>query len=333
MKRKTEKYNFILVGLILLLIVFTVAWKMPQRQDRYIHVGIAVYDLNDTFIESYIQLLQDRIENTEVSGKKISYEIYDAGGKKKFQEKQLQYMYAQKYDVMLVNLVEPASAASVLNTAEEYDIPVILFNREVAEKDLEIVKDVWYVGTDAKAAGEIQGKMLSDLWERQEETIDRNKNGKLDYVLVEGEESHYDTIRRTNGFMEACEELPLNQEDNLSADWKREIACEKFAELDEEIIRNAEVVICNNDDMALGIYDYYQQYQLEIPIILGINNSQEMNAKIMDGKIYGTVDNNMEEQVNQICKLMQSILNENTQMPKKVWYSTPYAVVKTSTME
>ena len=40
--------------------------------------------------------------------------------------------------------------------------------------------------------------------------------------------------------MESGRELPLKQLGNLTADWKREIALEKFAKLDEETIRNTE---------------------------------------------------------------------------------------------
>lgn len=327
MKLKMKNYNVILAGLLLILAGLILAWKVPQKEEQYIHVGIAVYDLKDTFMESYVQSLQESIEATTITEKKISYEIYDAEGNSRRQEKQLQYMYAQEYDVMLVNLVEPASSASVLNSAEEADIPVILFNREVAEKDLDIMKEVWYVGTDAKSAGTIQAEMLTKLWKEQQETLDKNKNGKLDYILVEGEESHYDTIRRTNGFLEAGKELPLNQQNNLSADWSRQTAFEKFAELDEAVIQNTEAVICNNDDMALGIYDYYQEHQLEPPIILGINNSQEMNEKIESGEIYGTVDNNVKDQVEWICGLMKAVVEGDTKEYKKVWYSTPYAVV------
>lgn len=58
--------------------------------------------------------------------------------------------------------------------------------------------------------------------------------------------------------MESGRELPLKQLGNLTADWKQEIALEKFAKLDEETIRNTEAVVCNNDDMALGVYDYYK---------------------------------------------------------------------------
>ena len=74
MKWKTEKYNFILEGLFVLMAGLIVAWKLPKREDCYIHMGIAVYDLNDTFMEKYIRTLQDMIEKTEIAGRKISYE-------------------------------------------------------------------------------------------------------------------------------------------------------------------------------------------------------------------------------------------------------------------
>lgn len=89
-----------------------------------------------------------------------------------------------------------------------------------------------------------------------------------------------------------------------------------------------DLVICNNDDMALGVYDYYKEKNLVLPIILGINNSQEMNEKIMSGEIYDSVDNDMDTQVLRIVKCMESVLNGNTKKYKKVWYSTPYAVTR-----
>ena len=46
--------------------------------------------------------------------------------------------------------------------------------------------------------------------------------------------------------------FPLNQKGNILAEWKRELAYEKFAALDDEAVQNVEAVICNNDDMALG---------------------------------------------------------------------------------
>lgn len=105
----------------------------------------------------------------------------------------------------------------------------------------------------AQDYGVMQGKLLKDLWKKQSRILDWNGNGMLDYVLVEGEESHFDAIRRTSGFLETGAELPLNQKENILAEWKRELAYEKFAALDDEAVQNVEAVICNNDDMALGV--------------------------------------------------------------------------------
>lgn len=321
------KYKWIVTICLIVCLSLTALGGTRPKDDQYIHVGIAVYNLEDTFMDSFISMLENEIEKINTQ-KKISYEICDAKGDSKRQNKQLQYMYTQNYDMMLINLVEPTYAAGVLNNAKESKIPVILFNRDIAEKDLKITNNVWYVGTDARKAGEIQGEMLHQIWNQQRNTLDKNHNGKLDYVLVEGEEDHYDTIRRTKGFLESSKDLPLNTLGTLSASWNRQLAYKKFSALDENAIRNTEAIICNNDDMALGVYDYYKERHLTLPTILGINNSEEMNEKIMSGEIYGTVDNNMDGQVSRIVRCMKSVLNGNTKKYKKVWYSSPYTVTK-----
>ena len=189
---------------------------MPQRENDYFHVGIAVYNMDDTYMQDYMEALQDVLDGYDYSGKKVLYEILDAEGDWNRQQKQLQYMYSQNFDVLLINLLKPTSVASILNEAAGLSIPVILFNRETEEKNLTISDDIWYVGTDAKAAGAIQGDMLTKLWKEQNVEVDRNENGKLDYVLVEGEETHFDAIRRTNGFLESSSDINLNQLENIS---------------------------------------------------------------------------------------------------------------------
>lgn len=57
------------------------------------------------------------------------------------------------------------------------------------------------------------------------------QNNKLDYILIEGEQTHFDAVRRTNGFLENSQNLPLNQLTNLSADWQRNLASVKFSKL------------------------------------------------------------------------------------------------------
>lgn len=287
---------------------------------------MAIYDMDDTFMSDYIDKLQNELETCTFNGKKILYEIFDAEGNANRQEHQLQYMYEQNFDALLINLVTPSSAASVLNETANHKLPVILFNRETDKKDLSISKQTWYVGTQAKKAGAIQADMLQNAWKENQKKLDHNKNNTLDYILIEGEQTHFDSIRRTNGFLENSQNLPLNQLANLSADWQRQLATEKFANLDKTLIHSAEAVICNNDDMALGVYDYYKQHNMSLPLIIGINNNPEMHQKIKSGEIYGTVDNDINSQITHICKLLKDILNHNTSDYANIWYSTPFAI-------
>ena len=136
MKTNLFSYNSILFTLIIILISTITIWKLPQTQNGYTHIGIAVYDMDDTFINDYVTKLQNKIDRSSFSGKKVLYEIFDAEGNANRQEHQLQYMYTQNFDALLINLVTPSSAASVLNETANHDIPVILFNREADKKDL-----------------------------------------------------------------------------------------------------------------------------------------------------------------------------------------------------
>ena len=326
MKRRLLKYDFIWFVLLGVLAGTIGAWIMPQQKNEYTHVGVAVYNMNDTFMQDYVEHLQEAIDAYDFSGKKVLYEIFDAENSLKRQEKQLQYMCSRNFDVLLINLIKQSSAANILNETAELGIPVILFNRETYAKDLSIADNIWYVGTDAKSAGAMQGDMIAKVWQEQQTEIDRNGNDQLDYVLVEGEMAHFDAVRRTHGFLENSRNIPLNQLTNLSADWQRAIAYEKFAALDRETIKNVEAVVCNNDEMALGIYDYYEEKGQEPPFIIGINNSMEMNEKTGADHIYRTVDNGMEEQVVYICDLLDGILKGQTKDFDKVWYSKPYVV-------
>lgn len=115
MKTNLFSYNSILFTLIIILISTITIWKLPQTQNGYTHIGIAVYDMDDTFINDYVTKLQNKIDRSSFSGKKVLYEIFDAEGNANRQEHQLQYMYTQNFDALLINLVTPSSAASVLN--------------------------------------------------------------------------------------------------------------------------------------------------------------------------------------------------------------------------
>ena len=64
-------------------------------------------------------------------------------------------------------------------------------------------EDTYYVGFDANQGAELQGTMVKDYIEANIDTIDRNGDGIIGYVLAIGDIGHNDSIARTRGVRKA----------------------------------------------------------------------------------------------------------------------------------
>ena len=80
--------------------------------------------------------------------------------------------------------------------ARNEDIPVIFFNREPVREDLMQWEKLYYVGCDAEQSVIMQGEIAAEYINSHSE-VDKNKDGKIQYVLLEGEAGHQDAISRT----------------------------------------------------------------------------------------------------------------------------------------
>ena len=87
------------------------------------------------------------------------------------------------------------------------DKPLVWFNRQpsnssTGELDMNALsfnKDTYYVGFDANQGAELQGTMIMDYIKANIDTIDRNGDGIIGYVLAIGDIGHNDSIARTRG--------------------------------------------------------------------------------------------------------------------------------------
>ena len=87
------------------------------------------------------------------------------------------------------------------------DKPVIWFNRQpsnstTGELDMDALNfngNTYYVGFDANQGAELQGQMVADYIAAHADTIDRNGDGVIGYVLAIGDIGHNDSIARTRG--------------------------------------------------------------------------------------------------------------------------------------
>lgn len=99
------------------------------------------------------------------------------------------------------------SASDVANK----DKPLVWFNRQPSNSStgeldmtaLNFNEDTYYVGFDANQGAELQGTMVRDYIEANIDSIDRNGDGVIGYVLAIGDIGHNDSIARTRGVRSA----------------------------------------------------------------------------------------------------------------------------------
>lgn len=323
MKKKNGILGLVGVGFLTLLVATGSVYTYYQQQaNHFLKVGIAVYDLEDPYIQTLTEEICNQLNGKKIAGKELLYDIFDASGNAGKQNAQLYKMMQQQYDMLLWNPVSPTTVTGFLEDAQKQEIPVILFNREPAKADLAGRKSVWYVGTDAKEAGKLQGQMLIRAWNTL--AMDKNQNGSLDYILIEGEQAHADVINRTDAFLQtASATLSLNQIHVLSANWMRDSAFLEMETLTQAEVETIEAVICSNDSMALGVSDFYVQQNLTPPVIIGINGIQEMQTAIDTGSVYGTVDLNVPKQAETIFSILQGIFDPEEPLPEEIFYYLP----------
>ena len=103
------------------------------------------------------------------------------------------------------------TAAAASGEVANKDKPLVWFNRQPSNSStgeldmtaLNFNKDTYYVGFDANQGAELQGTMILDYIEANIDTIDRNGDGVIGYVLAIGDIGHNDSIARTRGVRKA----------------------------------------------------------------------------------------------------------------------------------
>lgn len=325
------------IGITLLVIAIIFVWLFPTQESQSVgffeknqiqtlRIGITMYQMKDTFIYGLAQELEKQIHDLEREmGIRIVYEIHDAQENQTIQNEQIQYFVEQKYDILIVNLVNPPEASQIVNKAKKNQIPVIFFNRQPVKEDIYLWDQVYYVGVDGEETGRLQAQILSD----SSYDVDRNHDGILEYILVEGEEAHQDSILRTDAFLKAIEQrFSPKQLTRITTNWLRKPAEEAMRKLPQEQIEQTEAIICNNDDMALGVIDYLTDRlpKEKWPFIVGVNGSMEFLQLMKEGNALGTVSLESQEQAAEIVRLIRKIgLHQEDLLEQRI-YLTPQKI-------
>lgn len=108
---------------------------MPKKETP-IRIAVLLYTFND----AYISLARQSFEEIQNKNKgKVEFTFYNGENNQPIQNQTINRLLINKnVDLMMVNLVDEESAQRVLDMIKEYNVPVILLNRE--PNSMELVK-------------------------------------------------------------------------------------------------------------------------------------------------------------------------------------------------
>lgn len=294
--------------LVILCIAVTAALLFASNMqgapvDDTVKIGVMIYSGNDTFISNMMNSLKLIAEKYEQeTGLRIHLNILDSKESQAAQNDQVGRCIALNYDVLCVNLVDRTDAARVIYQAMDADIPVVFFNREPVQGDIQKWDRLCYVGADARESAELEASIIVDEYRRNPASIDLNGDGVIQYIILEGESRHQDTVIRTEVSVQTLRDrgLKLEKLDGGIANWSRSQASALAEKYFDTYGSQIELMLCNNDDMALGVTDAVQRLGLDFSNIVGIDATPQGIEAVDEGKMLGTVSIGYEGQAQAI---------------------------------
>jgi methyl-galactoside transport system substrate-binding protein len=245
-----------------------------------------------------------------------------------------------------------AAAAADSGTVANKDKPLVWFNRqpsnsstgELDKQALNFNDKTYYVGFDATQGAELQGKMVADYINAHLDTIDRNGDGVIGYVLAIGDIGHNDSIARTRGVRNALgtavkgddgkadyqpvgtntdgsskdvvdgkigsltvrELASQEMKNSAGATWDAATAGNAIGEWSSSFGDQIDVVVSNNDGMGMAMFNAWSQAN-KVPTF-GYDANSDAVAAIADG-YSGTISQHADVQAYLTLKVLRNLLD------------------------
>lgn len=314
---RVKKGTLFLVTLSFLLGLTSCGTKVTE-ETKEINIGVTLYKGDDTFINEIRKGIEALAKNKEeAEGCKITIDFVDANGSIINQGNQIDRFISREYDVICVNLVDRTAAATIIDKAKDADIPLVFFNREPVEEDMNRWNKLYYVGAQAEQSARMQGNIVIKAFEADRSAVDKDGDGKLQYVILEGELGHQDAAIRTEYCVKSVMErgIELERLADESANWQSDQGNEKMTNWIKEFGNSIEVVFSNNDEMALGAV--YALKTAEVPkehwpVIVGVDGINEALEAVKDGTMEGTVLSDAQVQATNIVNIAYALATEES---------------------
>ena len=298
-----------------------------------VKVSVFWYDESDVYLGSVRDAL-----NKELDALGVTYDNQYATNDQAKQLDQIRTAIAGGSNILVVNQVSSGAedtAQDILKAAG--DIPVIFFNRAIGldGKDVEVLNaatNAGFIGTDAPEAGHMQGQMIGEYLVDHFDEVDLNKDGKISYAMMKGEEANMEAVFRTQYAVEDANAIltkagkpelvyfdasnPDKYQVDQAGAWSSQAAKDymdtNMITYNEGSNNMIELVICNNDGMAEGVVTSLQSkgYNKEgghmIPVF-GVDATDNAKVLISEGAMVGSIKQDAEGMASAIAQTVAGV--------------------------
>lgn len=257
---------------------------------------------SDNINTAFNSSLKQNLELIEKENpKKVKFAFFDAKDNQSIQNESIVKALTQNFDLFIINLVSPnlIDVENTLNKIMDKSIPII-FSPDPSQEIINFVKPYKKFvvsGADFAQSGTMEGQILVNEWNSNKESIDKNHDNILQYVMLKGRIGSPLTSLRTKYSVSALNDAGIKTEEIASenCEWLQDCAESSVESLFLKYDSKIEAIIANNDTMAIGAIKALQKYgynnsdkEKTIPVV-GIDGLPEAKDLIQKGFMAGTV--------------------------------------------
>ena len=274
-----------------------------SAQANDVLIGSCIYKFDDTFMTG----VRNNMEKAAADvGAEI--ELVDSQNRQPMQNDQVDTFITKGVNALIINPVDRSAAGPLADKAKAADLPIVFINREPDKAILDGWEKAYYVGAKAEESGTIGGQLIAEYFKAHPEA-DKNGDGKLQYILIKGEQGHQDATLRSEYCVKAMLDAGLEIEEigSDNANWDKVQGHDKMKNFITALgVEAIEAVLANNDDMALGAVEALKSegYNLGtdgkdpskfIPVV-GVDATAPALQAIAKGQMLGTSLNDAKNQ-------------------------------------
>lgn len=279
----------------------TMAASSAQASD--VLIGSCIYKFDDTFMTGVRNNMQKAAEKL---GAEI--ELVDSQNRQPLQNDQVDTFITKGVNALIVNPVDRSAAGPLAEKAKAADLPIVFINREPDAAILKGWDKAYYVGAKAEESGIIGGQLIVDYFKAHPEA-DKNGDGKIQYILIKGEQGHQDATLRSEYCVKAMIDggFEIEEVGADNANWDKVQGHDKMKNfITAKGLDKIEAVLANNDDMALGAIEALKSEGYNLGIdgkdpskfipVVGVDATAPALQAISKGQMLGT---SLNDAVNQ----------------------------------